>query len=200
MCLLVTPNAPEFKPIGWTALHLLANERSPTVALCEKRAELAQLMLDKRANPMPPNARGTTPLHTAAATSNVHVAEVLLKQLGVEVIAKNKDNKHPWGERHPKEAACASKLLGLISGPYGFGRQVGEVRRRMRFCCGVQLHDTNARQAVCRHRLECHRSHRVQILGARILPSHYAFQAGCRSSVTSSATARTPPGLVSRTF
>ena len=34
---LVTPNAPEFKPIGWTALHLLANERSPTVALCEKR-------------------------------------------------------------------------------------------------------------------------------------------------------------------
>ena len=63
-------------------------------------------------------------MHTAAATSNVHVAEVLLKHLGVEVIAKNKDNKHPWGERHPKEAACASKLLGLISGPYGFNRSV----------------------------------------------------------------------------
>ena len=35
-------------------------------------------------------------MHTAAATSNVHVAEVLLKHLGVEVNAKNEDNKHPW--------------------------------------------------------------------------------------------------------
>ena len=93
---LVTPTAPEFKPIGWTALHLLANERSPTVALCKKRAELAQLILDKRANPMTTNARGTTPLHTAAATSNLQVAEVLLKHPGVNVNAKNKDNKHPW--------------------------------------------------------------------------------------------------------
>ena len=92
---MVTPDAGEFRPIGWTAMHMLANQRSPTVGLCKKRAELAQSLLDKRADPMPLNSRGTTPLHTAAATSNIEVAEVLLKHPGVKVNVKNKDNKHP---------------------------------------------------------------------------------------------------------
>ena len=48
---LVTPNGSEHKPIGWTALHLLADRRSPSEDLCKKRAELAPLLLDKGANP-----------------------------------------------------------------------------------------------------------------------------------------------------
>ena len=89
---LLTPEAPAYKPKGWSALHLLANRPDPW----NKRPELVQLLLDKRADPMRLTARRATPLHTAAGTANHEVARVLLNHPRAEVNAKNKDNKHPW--------------------------------------------------------------------------------------------------------
>ena len=89
---LLTPDAPQFKPKGWTALHLLANRPDSW----GRRGELAQLLLNKRADPMRLTARSATPLHTAAGTSNFCVAQVLLDHRDTQVNAKNKDNKHPW--------------------------------------------------------------------------------------------------------
>ena len=73
-------------------MHLLANRPDPW----NKRPELTQLLLDKRADPMRLTARrAATPLHMAAGTANLEVARVLLNHPGAEVNAKNKDNKHP---------------------------------------------------------------------------------------------------------
>ena len=89
---LLTPEAPPFKPKGSSALHLLANRPDPW----NKRPELVQLLLDKRADPMQLTARrAATPLHMAAGTANLEVARVLLNHPVAEVNAKNKDNKHP---------------------------------------------------------------------------------------------------------
>ena len=88
----LTAAAPEFKPTGWSALHMLAFRPDPW----DQRGELAQLLLDHSADPMRLTDRQATPLHTAAGTANFAVAEVLLRHPGVKVNAKNKDNKHPW--------------------------------------------------------------------------------------------------------
>ena len=94
----VTPGAPQHMPVGWSALHMLANRPDPWNA----RGRLAQTLLNKRADPMRLTARMTTPLHTAAATCNFDVVDVLLSQ-GVDVNAKNKDNKTPWDVQSKKE-------------------------------------------------------------------------------------------------
>ena len=88
----LTTNAPEHKPIGRSALHMLANRPDPP----GQRGELAQLLLEKNANPMRLTpSRQTTPLHMAAETCNVAVAEVLLRHDDVHVNAINKDNQVP---------------------------------------------------------------------------------------------------------
>ena len=95
----LTTDAPEHKPIGWSALHMLANRPDRW----DHRGELAQLLLDKSANPMRLTAsRQATPLHTAAETCNFAVAEVLLRHPDVHVNAINKDNQQPWD--------CASNM------------------------------------------------------------------------------------------
>ena len=88
----VTGEAPESEhlPQGWTALHLLASGRGM------QRGRMAERLLELKANPMPLTARGATPLHTAAATGNHEVAQVLLLIPGVNVNLKNKDNKTPY--------------------------------------------------------------------------------------------------------
>ena len=88
----LTPSAPKHKPVGWSALHMLANRADPW----RQRGRFAQALLDRRADPMRLTARLTTPLHTAAATNAEDVADVLLAHPGVDANAENKDNKTPW--------------------------------------------------------------------------------------------------------
>ena len=88
----VTPSAPKHKPVGWSALHMLANRMDPW----RQRGRLAQTLLDRRADPMRLTARHTTPLHTAAATNGADVADVLLAHPDIDVNFENKDNKTPW--------------------------------------------------------------------------------------------------------
>ncbi|MFY7871008.1 MAG: hypothetical protein ACOVQL_01345, partial [Limnohabitans sp.] len=76
-------------PIGWTALHLLANGRE----YGRQRGQMAQRLLDMHANPMTLTARLTSPLHTAAGTGNIDVLKALLLHPGTDVNWKNKDNK-----------------------------------------------------------------------------------------------------------
>jgi len=125
---LLTPDAPQFRPTGWSALHLLANRPDPW----KQRAELAQLLLNKSADPMRLTARRGTPLHTAAGTANFEVAKVLVNHPGTEVNAKNKDNKHPWDcARHN---ATMRQLLeaygGIESGDKTGGSSRDEVNAR----------------------------------------------------------------------
>jgi hypothetical protein len=77
-------------PHGWTALHLLANGRGM------HRAPMVRRRLELKANPIPLTDRGATPLHTAAGTGNHDVAQLLLRTPGVNVNAKNKNNKTPY--------------------------------------------------------------------------------------------------------
>ena len=90
----LTASAPEFKPTGWSALHMLAFRPDRP----GQRGELARLLLDKDADPnlVTNTVRLATPLHTAAGTCNFEVAKVLLSRGDIKVNPKNKDNKHPW--------------------------------------------------------------------------------------------------------
>ena len=106
---LLTTDAPQHKPTGWSALHLLANRPDRG----GKRAELTTLMLEKGADPNRLTARQATPLHTAAGTANAPVAEILLRHPGVDVNAKNKDGKHPW------DCAASNRMLQNIIQQHG---------------------------------------------------------------------------------
>jgi hypothetical protein len=86
-------------PIGWTALHLLANGRE----YGRQRGQMAQRLLDMHANPMTLTARLTSPLHTAAGTGNIDVTKALLLHPGTDVNWKNKDNKTPY------DTACSNR-------------------------------------------------------------------------------------------
>jgi hypothetical protein len=90
----VTGEAPRSAhlPIGWAALHLLANGKE----YGRQRGQMAQRLLDMHANPMTLTARLTSPLHTAAGTGNIDVLKVLLLHPGTDVNWKNKDNKTPY--------------------------------------------------------------------------------------------------------
>ena len=93
---------PAGKPEGWTPLHLLANRPG------KKRGELAQLLLDKRADPMRLTGRMATPLHSAAGTCNFEVARVLLEHPDIDVNAKNKDNKRRTRTTSRWPGSCCS--------------------------------------------------------------------------------------------
>ena len=103
----VTPGGPQHKPVGWSALHMLANRPDKWGA----RGRLAKALLDSKADPMRLTARETTPLHTAAATNNRSVAEVLLGH-GVDVDAKNKDRRTPLDVQSNKAMKALLKEFG----------------------------------------------------------------------------------------
>jgi ankyrin repeat protein len=112
----------EHSPREWTALHILAN------GLGTQRGRLAQRLLALRADPMPLTARGATPLHMAAATGNLEVAQVLLRAPGVDVNVKNKDDKTPYdlaisNRRMQDLIACARGLAS--SNQTGFSSREG---------------------------------------------------------------------------
>ena len=88
-------------PEGWTALHLLANGSENG----RQRGQMAQRLLEMKANPMTLTPRLATPLHTAAGTGNQDVAEVLLQAPDVDVNWKNKNNKTPY------DTASSNKVL-----------------------------------------------------------------------------------------
>ena len=79
-------------------------------------------------------ARGATPLHTAAATGNFEVVEVLLRFPGVDVNAKNKDNKTPYdvASSNRKMQNMIARSGGLAaSNQTGFGsRDEANARQR----------------------------------------------------------------------
>ena len=105
-------------------MHMLASRPDRW----DQRGELAQLLLDKSADPMRLTARQATPLHTAAGTCNFAVAKVLLSHPDVKVNAKNKDNKHPWD--WASSNAAMRELLekkGGVESP----NKTGGSRRRM---------------------------------------------------------------------
>ena len=102
---LLTPAAPQYRPVGWTAFHLLASRPDRL----GRRGELVQLLLDRRADPMRLTARMSTPLHTAAGTYNFDVVQVLLRHPDIQVNAKNKDHKTAFDC-----AASNSNMLRLL--------------------------------------------------------------------------------------
>ena len=103
----VTPRGPQHSPVGWSALHMLANRPDKFGA----RGRLAVALLASKADAMQLTARGTTPLHTAAATNNRSVAEVLLGY-GVDVNAKNKDRRTPLDVQSNKTMKALLKKFG----------------------------------------------------------------------------------------
>ena len=99
-------DAHEHLPVGWTALHLLANGSENGI----QRAPMVRRFVEMRANPMECTARGATPLHTAAGTVSHEVARVLLAMPGVNVNAKNNNNKTPFDM-----ASSNKKMQALIA-------------------------------------------------------------------------------------
>jgi hypothetical protein len=62
------------RPMGWTPLHMAANGSDREMV----RAELCQLLLDRRVHVDPEDNEGRTPLHLAAGTGVVDTAQVLV--------------------------------------------------------------------------------------------------------------------------
>ena len=87
-------------------------------------------------------ARGATPLHTAAATGNFEVVEVLLRFPGVDVNAKNKDNKTPYdvASSNRKTQNIIARSGGLASSNQtGFGsRDEANAHPHPKHGCGGQ--------------------------------------------------------------
>ena len=119
----------EHLPVGRTALHLLANGSENGI----QRAPMVRRFVEMRANPMECTARGATPLHTAAGTVSHEVARVLLAMPGVNVNAKNNNNKTPFdmASSNKKMQALIAEAGGRPS-PDATGRRLAteEGRRR----------------------------------------------------------------------